>query len=338
MKAAVIRTFSAPYDLSDVPIPELKPGDCLVRVRATGICGTDLKISAGAFPDTRLPMIPGHEVAGELAEDADGMRKGQRVALQVFHPCGRCRYCLIGEETLCPDPPRIGFNRDGGLAEYIAVPANTAIPFADSLDFELAAVGMDAVLSPWRALMVRGNVRSGESVIVIGAGGLGLAGMQIARAAGARVAAVDPVPEHRAEALRSGAELAVDPSEAGTLLSWAPPGGADVLYEASGSRAGLDVAAKLISPGGRLICNGWVPDQEYGLQSRQLALDEITMIGSRAGTRRDIRSVLRALERGQVKPVYEPIQLEEINTAMARLKAREVVGRFVVVFPGTQGG
>jgi propanol-preferring alcohol dehydrogenase len=181
--------------------------------------------------------------------------------------------------------------------------------------------------------MERARVRNGEWVVVIGAGGLGLAGIQISRAAGARVAAVDPVPEHRAEALRSGAELAVEPEKAESLLEWTPPGGADVVYEASGSRAGLDVAATLITPGGRLICNGWAPDVEYGLQSRQLVLKEISMIGSRAGTKRDIRSVLRALERGQVKPAYEAIPLEDINSAMARLKARDVVGRFVVVFP-----
>jgi D-arabinose 1-dehydrogenase-like Zn-dependent alcohol dehydrogenase len=334
VKAAVLRKFSAPYEIAEVPVPRPGPGDCLVRVRACGICGTDMKISSGAFADTPLPMIPGHEIAGELVEDAGGMKKGQRVALQVFHPCGRCRWCQLGEETLCPDPPRVGFNRDGGLAEYISVPSDTAIPFADSLSFELAGVGMDAVLSPWRALMERARVRSGESVVVIGAGGLGLAGIQICRAAGARVAAIDPVPAHRAEALRSGAELAVEPEKADSLLEWTGPGGADVVYEASGSRAGLDVAARLITPGGRLICNGWAPGVEYGLQSSQLVLREITLIGSRAGTKRDIRAVLRALERGQVKPTFEAIPLEEINAAMTRLKARDVVGRFVVVFPG----
>ena len=193
---------------------------------------------------------------------------------------------------------------------------------------------MDAVVSPWRALMERARVRSGESVIVIGDGGLGLAGIQISRAAGARVAAVDPVPEHRAEAPRSGAELAVEPDSAKTLLEWTEPGGADVVYEASGTRAGLDVAAMLITPGGRVICNGWAPGVEYGLQSSKLVLKEITLIGSRTGTRRDVRAVLRALERGQVKPVVEKISLKDINSAIARLKSRQVTGRFVVVFPG----
>lgn len=298
-------------------------------MRAVGICGTDLKISTGAFKDTPLPIILGHEVAGELAEDAGGMKKGQRVALHVFHPCGKCRWCLIGEETLCPDPPRIGFNRDGGLAEYISVPVTSALPFNDSVPFENAAVGMDAILSPYRALLVRARVRMGETVIVVGAGGLGLSAIQIAHAAGARVAAIDPVESHRQEALKSGAEIAVDPADAASLFEWSD-GGADVVYEASGRRAGLDTASSVITKGGRLICNGWAPDVEYGQQSRQLVLDEISLIGSRAGTRNDIRGVLRALEQGHVKPTTEVVGLEDINDVMVRLKAGQVVGRFVV--------
>ena len=329
MKAAVLRQFSHPYDITEVPHPTPGPGDCLVRVRAVGICGTDLKISTGAFQDTRLPLILGHEVAGELVAATGDMRQGQRVALHVSHPCGRCRWCLVGEETLCPDPPRIGFNRDGGLAEYISVPATSALPFDDSVLFEQAAVGMDAILSPYRALLVRARLRMGETVIVVGAGGLGLAAVQIARAAGARVAAIDPLERHRLEALTSGAELAVDPSEAASLLDWSD-GGADVVYEASGQRAGLDTASAVITRGGRLVCNGWAPEVEYGQQSRQLVLDEVNLMGSRSGTRNDIRGVLRALEQGQVKLPMEVVGLKDINAVMARLRTGDVVGRFVV--------
>ncbi|MGH7777066.1 MAG: alcohol dehydrogenase catalytic domain-containing protein [Candidatus Dormibacterales bacterium] len=317
MKAAVIRRFSQPYELADVPVPRPGPGECLVRVRATGICRTDLKISAGVFA-TPLPIIPGHEVAGELAEDAGDMRRGQRVAIHGFLPCGTCRWCRLGEETLCPDPPRTGFNRDGGLAEYLVAPIRCAVPFADTLSFASAAVGMDAVVSPWRALTVRAKVKPGESVVVVGAGGLGLSALQIAIASGAQVAAVDPVDSHRQEALRLGAEVAVDPARAEELLDWSQ-GGADVVYEGSGSRQGLDTAARLITPGGRLICNGWVPEAEYGLQSRQLVLKEISVIGSRSGTRADVAAVLRALERGQVKPTVEMARLDDINDVMSRL-------------------
>jgi propanol-preferring alcohol dehydrogenase len=330
MRAAVLRQFSEPLEVTDVPEPEIGEDEVLVRVMATGICGTDNKIAAGAFSDTPLPHIPGHEVAGVLAEDAGELKEGQRVACFLYKSCGVCRWCLSGEETLCPDPPRIGFNRDGGLAEYIRMPRDCVLPFADNVSFGLAGICMDAVMTPWRALTVRAKVQPGESVVVIGVGGLGLNGVQVARAAGARVAAIDPLPAHREEALRLGAELAVAPGELEKVLEWAP-GGADVVFEASGFREGLDSAAACVTPGGRLVCCGWRPDVEYGLQSRQLVLKEVTVLGSRAGNRTDARAALRALERGDIAPIsMEMIRLEDINQALARLKTGDVTGRFVV--------
>ena len=330
MRAAVLRRFSEPLEVTEVPEPETGQDEVLVQVMATGICGTDNKIAAGAFSDTPLPHIPGHEVAGVLADDDGDLRRGQRVACFLYKPCGVCRWCRSGDETLCPDPPRLGFNRDGGLAEYVSMPRECVLPFADNVSFQHAAICMDAVMTPWRALTVRGRVKPGESVVVVGVGGLGLNGVQVARAAGARVAAIDPLPAHRAEALRLGAELAVAPEQLDRVLDWAP-GGADVVFEASGFREGLDSAAACVTPGGRLVCCGWRPDVEYGLQSRQLVLKEVTVLGSRAGNRSDARAALRALERGDIAPIsMESIRLEDINVALARLKRGDVTGRFVV--------
>jgi propanol-preferring alcohol dehydrogenase len=330
MRAAVLRRFSEPLEVTQVPEPEIGEDEVLVRVMATGICGTDNKIAAGAFSDTPLPHIPGHEVAGVLEEDAGELKRGQRVACFLYKSCGVCRWCLSGEETLCPDPPRIGFNRDGGLAEYVSMPRDCVLPFADNVSFEHAGICMDAVMTPWRALTVRAKVQPGESVVVIGVGGLGLNGVQVARAAGARVAAIDPLPAHREEALRLGAELAVAPEQLDRVLDWSP-GGADVVFEASGFREGLDSAASCVTPGGRLVCCGWRPEVEYGLQSRQLVLKEVTVLGSRAGNRTDARAALRALERGDIAPIsMEKIRLEDINQALARLKTGDVTGRFVV--------
>jgi propanol-preferring alcohol dehydrogenase len=336
MRAAVLRRFSEPLDVTEVHEPQPGEGEVLVKVIATGICGTDNKIAAGAFSHLPLPLILGHEVAGVLAEDDGELKRGQRVACFMYKSCGLCRWCRGGEEILCPDPPRIGFNRDGGLAEYIGMPRDCVLPFADHVSFEQAAICMDAILTPWRALMVRGRVQPGESVVVVGAGGLGLNGVQVARAAGARVAAVDPLPAHRDEALRLGAELAVAPEQLDRVLDWAP-GGADVVFEASGVREGLDSAAACVTPGGRLVCCGWRPGADWGLQSRQLVLKEISVLGSRAGNRTDARAALRALERGDIAPIsMESVRLDDINEALARLKKGDVTGRFVVEI-GTAG-
>lgn len=330
MKAAVLREFGRPLELAELPVPEPAPDEALVRVRATGVCGTDLKITSGAFAGTPLPIIPGHEVAGELVQAADGLEAGQRVACYIYDPCGECARCREGRPTLCLGSRRIGFERDGGLAEFIAVPRRNLLPFAGSLDFELAAVCMDAVMSPWRALSVHAAVRPDETVVVAGAGGLGLSGIQIARALGARVAAIDPVASHRDLALAMGAELAVEPGGREELREWLA-GGADVGFEASGARSGFDAVAACLRPGGRLVCCGYRPGVEYGLDSTRLVLEEITVVGSRNGAREDARAALRALEAGRVTPhIMETLALEESNRALERLRAGEVAGRLVV--------
>jgi D-arabinose 1-dehydrogenase-like Zn-dependent alcohol dehydrogenase len=331
MKAAVLREFGRPLELADVAIPEPAADEALVRVVATGICGTDLKITAGAFDSTPLPLIPGHEVAGELAMDTEELRIGQRVACYLYDPCGECRWCRAGEFTLCPRSRRIGFERDGGLAEFITVPRRNLIAFSSSLPFEAAAVCMDAVTSPWRALVKRAELRPGETVVVAGAGGLGLSGIQIARGLGARVAAIDPVASHRDLAIQDGAEVTADPGELAAIHSWAPDG-ADVGFEASGSRAGFDALVACLRPGGRLVCCGYRPGVEYGLDSTRLVLGEIILMGSRAGTREDASAALKAVEDGLVKPrIMERLRLEDANRALELLRAGEVLGRIVVM-------
>src|SRR3954468_18475622 len=101
MRAAVLTNFARPLSIADVATPEPRDDEVLIRVRATGLCGTDLKLQRGAFKDTtRLPLVPGHEVAGELLEDGDGLEAGQRVACYVYETCGTCRWCEAGRQTL----------------------------------------------------------------------------------------------------------------------------------------------------------------------------------------------------------------------------------------------
>jgi propanol-preferring alcohol dehydrogenase len=331
MRAAVLRQFGRPLDLADLPVPEPAEDEALVKVVATGICGTDLKITAGSFASTPLPIVPGHEVAGELALDVDGLEKGQRVACYIYDPCDECRWCLAGQPTLCPKSRRIGFERDGGLAEHITVPRRNLLPFAEGLAFELAAVCMDAVMSPWHALAGRAALQPGETMLVAGAGGLGLSGIQIARALGARVAAIEPVAARRQLAREAGAELAVEPTDRERVREWSG-GGADLGFEASGARAGFEAVAACLRPGARLVCCGYKPGTEYGLDSGRLVLDEITVIGSRAGSRDDARAALRALEAGMVKPyIMRRLQLSEANQALELLRSGEVLGRVVVM-------
>jgi propanol-preferring alcohol dehydrogenase len=315
----------------EVAVPEVGEGEALVKVRAVGICGTDLKIISGLFPDTTpLPLIIGHEIAGEVVEATGNLHPGQRVACYFYNPCGACRWCRAGQETVCPHSRRIGFEQHGGLADYVKVRQNNLLPFPEELSYEVAAITMDAVASPWHALIGHARVQAGETVGIVGAGGLGLNGVQIAHAVGARIAAVDRIASHREEAMRLGAELAVAPEGIEQVQLWSE-GGCDVGFEASGTRAGFDTAVASLRPGGRLVCCGYRPGVEYGLDSAYLVLQEITVLGSRAATREDARAALKAVERGDIQPVimgYLPI--EKINWALEQLSTGSVLGRFVV--------
>lgn len=330
MRAAVLSAFGVPLAVEDVPDPQLANNEALVRVHAAGICGTDLKIVSGAFPEIKPPLIPGHEIAGEVVSRGGGLVAGQRVACYHYDPCGECRHCRAGDHSLCPRSRQLGFHRNGGLAELVSVRRSNLVPFGDSLPFDLAAISMDAVVSPWHALHRRARLQAGETIVVAGVGGLGLNGVAIARAAGARVAAIDPLSSHREAALAAGAVLAVEGGQSALVREWAD-GGTDAALEASGHRAGFDDAAASLRPGGRIVCCGYYPGVEYGLDSRRLAGEEITVLGSRAGTRDDAHAALAAVERGEIRPlVAAHLPLERVNEALDELAAGGTVGRFVI--------
>ncbi len=332
MRAAVLERFGAPLAVREVPDPVAAPGEALIAVRAVGLCGTDLKISSGAIPGMELPRILGHEVAGEVLADVGDLRAGQRVAVYPLQSCGHCARCRRGDTEVCESAVRIGFERDGGLAERLAVPAANLIPFGEEIGFEQAAVTMDAIVSSYRALRVRAGVGPEDRVLIVGAGGLGLHGVQAARAVGARVAVADPVASHRERALELGAELAAAPEElaAGALAEFAPDG-VDVAYESSGSPEGFRAAAGALGPGGLVVVSGYRPGVDYGLDSMRLALDQLRIEGNRGGNLAHARAALAAVERGEIEPLIDHVApLEAADEVLDELRAGTVLGRVVI--------
>jgi D-arabinose 1-dehydrogenase-like Zn-dependent alcohol dehydrogenase len=330
MRAAVLRRFACPLEVENVEEPRPRRGEVLIRVRAAGLCGTDLKLRSGALPNVRLPRIPGHEVAGEVVEDAGHLSAGQRVACYIYESCGRCRTCRLGRGSVCRDLVRIGVERDGGLADLMVLPVENALPISDAVRFDSAAVAMDSVLTPWTALRSRANLGAGETLLVVGAGGLGLNAIQIGVAAGARVAVIDKQPATLGRALEVGAELAVEPDDAGAVADWSG-GGADVALETSGSPQGFRAAFAAVRPAGRVVVCGYEVGSEYAFDSARLPLEELTIIGARVGTRDEAREVISAIEAGVVRPtIMDALPLHAVNTALDRLTAGEVIGRLVI--------
>lgn len=164
MEAMVLERFGEPLHHTERPEPAIRPDEVLVRVGACGVCGTDLKISSGALPGIDPPRIMGHEIAGtveRVGSEVRVLRPGQRVTCYFYISCGRCPNCRAGRGTICTEfQGRLGFERDGGFAEYVAVPAQNCIPIPDSLGFAEAGVLEDAVSTPYHALVTRGGRKS----------------------------------------------------------------------------------------------------------------------------------------------------------------------------------
>jgi D-arabinose 1-dehydrogenase-like Zn-dependent alcohol dehydrogenase len=332
MRAAVLRTYGKAPTIDEIDRPAVGREEALVRVGAAGICATDLKVISGALaPRTSLPHVLGHEVAGTVASAPFAPElEGRRVACHLYDTCGRCRWCVEGRETLCRRAVRVGIERDGGLAEYVAVRASTLIPFSEHTPFSAAAVAMDAVTTPWGALRGKAGVTAGDVVAVIGCGGIGSNAVQIALGVGARTAVVDPVPSHRELGRRLGAELAVGPDESESILELNSDG-ADVVLETSGQAAGFELAVRVVRPGGRIVCNGYQPGVDYCLDSSRLVLDEVEVIGSRVASRAEAARALAAVERGEVTPqVMEVMPLERTGEALDLLARGRVEGRLVI--------
>lgn len=208
MKAVQIVDIGRPLEEREVPVPEVEARDVLVRVKAAGICHSDAHYRAGNSPVGPLPITPGHEVAGvveEIGDQVTDLGVGDRVCLHYLVTCGDCTYCARGSEQFCVEGSMIGKHRDGGYAEYIAVPARSAVPLPEEIPFEQGAIMMCSSATSFHALR-KSRLAAGETAAVFGVGGLGMSAIQLADAMGALdVYAVDINAERLAMAEGFGA-------------------------------------------------------------------------------------------------------------------------------------
>lgn len=237
MKAVRLVEVGQPLQLQEIPIPSIAAGEVLVRVRAAGICHSDAHYRAGTSRVDPLPLTLGHEVAGiveKTGSAVSSIRPGDRVCLHYNITCARCDACRRGTDQFCPRCLMIGHYRDGGYAQYIAVPARNAIPLPPQIPFEQGATLMCASATSFHALR-KARLRDGERVAVFGIGGLGMSAIQLARVLGAReVYAVDIHPGKLAAAGHLGA-IPIDARNADPV--------AEILRQTAG---GVDVAVELI--------------------------------------------------------------------------------------------
>jgi len=208
MKAVRLVKTGEPLELHEVPIPSPGTNDVLVRIKAAGICHSDAHYRAGISSVEPLPMTLGHEVAGVVEQVGDGVGKiipGDRVCLHYLATCGECDWCRAGNEQFCVTAQMIGKHRDGGYAEFILMPARSVFQLPDEIPFAQGAIMMCSSATSLHALR-KARLQPGESVAVLGVGGLGISAIQLAKALGAGdVFAVDINPRKLELAVRLGA-------------------------------------------------------------------------------------------------------------------------------------
>jgi len=242
-----------------VAVPRPGPGEALVRVRASGVCGSDVArvFVHGAY---RFPLIPGHEFAGEVAtlrSDAQGVAAGARVAVQPLIPCEKCRWCAAGEHALCDDYDYLGSRRDGGWAEYAVASVANLAPIPEGVSFEAVAMTEPAAVALHG--LDRAGLRSGESIAIFGAGPVGLMLAQMARAQGASPIVLVDVGERKIAAARGlGFEHVIDASGADPVaaIREIAGGGADVCVEGVGLPRTFRQAAAAARKLGRVLLLG----------------------------------------------------------------------------------
>jgi alcohol dehydrogenase, propanol-preferring len=335
MRAAVLEAVGQPLRLTELPRPEPGPGEVRVRVDACGVCGSDVFLQDGGFAlqhdgRSRLPVVPGHEAAGvvdKLGPGVEGPPPGTQVALYYVDPAPDGAYARARQEHLDPAITRMGVDVDGAFAEYVVRPAHTLIVPPAELDPAALAVLTDAVATPYHALR-RACVREGETVVVLGVGGIGANAVQLAAHMGARVIAVSRQRGRLELARRLGAEEVVAGGDgAVAAVRELTGGGADVVVQCAGSAA-LDAAAvEMAGIGGRAVFVG-VSRERFGVLAAELVWRELSLLGSCRFTRDDIRDVIGLHARGAITVAHllERVRpLDEVNQALADVRSGEVL-------------
>lgn len=263
MKAAVLPPGKRSLEIQELELPPVPKDHVKLKVKACGICGSDIHLVLhGKMKASYSPCVPGHETSGiieELGEGITRFKKGDRVVVSAGTSCGKCKHCLSGRENLCEEIGVLGFNQRGGFAEYLIIEERYLHPLPEEIPFAEGAILADAVSTPYHAIKYQGDLKPGETVAIIGCGGLGIHGIAIARALGAgKIFAVDIDQGSLENAKSYGADeliLAEKNLNVGKILK-EKSGGIDLLCDFSGYMPSIESSVRAMNRGGRIVLVG----------------------------------------------------------------------------------
>lgn len=335
MKAAVVRELGRPLVIEDMPVPEVGPGQILMKVEACGVCHTDLHAASGDWPvKPTLPFIPGHEGVGFVAAVGQGVnavKEGDRIGVPWLHTaCGHCEHCRTGWETLCYDQQMTGYTVNGGFAEYVLADPNYVGHLPDSLEFGAAAPVLCAGVTVYKGLKET-DTKAGDWVAISGVGGLGHMAVQYAKAMGRHVVAIDVAEDKLKLAKEVGADATVDAraNDAVEQVRTITDGGAHGILVTAVSRAAFGQALAMTRRHGTMSLVG-LPPGDFPLPIFDVVLNRVTVRGSIVGTRQDLVEALQFAGEGKVASHYSWDSLDNINAIFDRLRDGKIDGRVVM--------
>ncbi len=340
MKAIQFQQHGGPEVLQyvDAPDPIIRANEVLVRVRACALNRLDLWVRQG-LPNVSIPLphIPGSDVAGEIAQvgaDVTTVRIGQKVVLAPGVTCGKCAACLAGLDNRCRQFTNLGYMIDGGCAEFVRAPEVNCLPHPENLSFEQAATIPLVFQTAWHMLVARAEVQPGEDVLILGAGsGVGSAAIQIAKFLGAQVIATAGTDEKLAKARELGADHLIHHKSKKIreeVRRITNKRGVDVVFEHVGTATWDDSLASLAASG-RLVTCGATTGFDAKVDLRFLFSRQLSLLGSYMGTKNDLRTVMKLVAAGRLKPVVDrAFPLSEAAAAHTYLESGAQFGKVVL--------
>ena len=339
--------YAKPLKSTEAPTPAVSGSEVLLRVSHCGVCHSDLHLQDGYFDlgggqkldvsaNRPMPFTLGHEIAGvveAVGADAAAVKQGQRYAAYPWIGCGKCALCARGDEHLCNAPRVLGVTVDGGYATHVVVPDPRYLLDVTGIAPEIAGALMCSGLTGYSAIKKASAYLRAGPLLIVGLGGVGMMGLQFARAiTDAPILVADIDPQKRAAALRLGASEVFDPADAGArrAIIKASGGGAGAAVDFAGSDKSLNFAQGAVAKGGAVVIVGLIGGS-FSLPVPMFPLRALTIMGSYVGSLAEARDMLALVQAGKVAPI--PVELRPLaatNAALDDLRAGRVVGRVVI--------
>ena len=310
-------------ELVDLDLPKVKKGEALIRVKYAGICGSDLHVYHGAHPTAKFPVIPGHEFVGELVElgedTSSDIKPGEIVVAQPFSSCGICEACITGNDNVCKDLKLLGAHKDGCFAEYVTVQAKKMYRIPKGVDLKLAALTEPLAVAVHD--IRRSGIKVGQTALIIGGGPIGLFLAMVAQLAGAQVY-ISEVSDFRLEFARNMGYETLNPLDKDfkeKIAEITKGKGFDVVYEVSGSKAGIASTTELAKISGTILVVGMAGDK-YPVDTMAVFLKQLNLQGVRIHSQEAFAAAVDILASGKLNDqlnqlISKTYKLEKIKSA-----------------------